>query len=97
MRLIWVTPYIQTHSRYKEMHVNIELAIAILSSISSLIIAITSIVINNRVLGFKVDELTKKVEEHNKLVERVAIIERDVKTAFNRIDENRDEVKLLRK
>ena len=78
------------------MNMSVELTIAIMSSLSSLIIAITSIVVNNRILGYKVDELTKKVEEHNKLVERVAILERDTKTAFNRIDENREEVRALR-
>ena len=40
-------------------------------------------------LSEKMDELTQKVEKHNHLVERVAVIERDMKTAFNRLDDLR--------
>lgn len=41
----------------------------------------------------KMDALTAKVEKHNNLVERMAIVERDMKTAFNRIDELREVTK----
>lgn len=74
-----------------------QIAVTILSSGASLAVAIASIIANNRVLGFKVDELRKDVEKHNQLVERVAVLERDNKTAFNRIDELRDDVKALDK
>lgn len=74
-----------------------ELWIAIITSASSLIAAIVSIIVNNRVIGFKVDELTKKVEKHNNLIERMAVVERDVKTSFTRIDELRSDIKELRK
>ena len=73
-----------------------QIAVTILSSGASLAVAIASIIANNRVLGFKVDELRKDVEKHNQLVERVAVLERDNKTAFNKIDELRDDVKAIR-
>ena len=38
----------------------------------------------------------EKLDKHNQVVERVAILERDNKTAFNRIDESRDEISHLR-
>lgn len=41
----------------------------------------------------KFDNLSDRVTKHNQLVERVAIVERDLKTAFNRIDEIREERK----
>lgn len=44
-------------------------------------------------LSEKMDDLSVKVERHNHLVERIAVVERDVKTAFNRIDELRKEPK----
>lgn len=75
---------------------NEEIIITILTSGSSLIVAVASIVANNRILGFKVDELRKDVEKHNQLVERVAVLERDNKTAFVRIDENREQINKLR-
>ena len=75
---------------------NPEVAIALISAGSSLLVAGGSIIMNNRLLGFKVDELRKDVEKHNNLVERVAILERDNKTAFNKIDENRDDIREVR-
>lgn len=75
---------------------NPEVTIALISSASSMIVAGVSILLNNRVLGYKVDELRKDVEKHNQLVERTAVVERDIKTAFNKIDENREDIKEVR-
>lgn len=74
-----------------------EIVIAIITSASTLIAAIVSIIVNNSLIGYKVDELKKQVEKHNNLVERITILERDSKTAFNRIDELRADVKDIRK
>lgn len=46
---------------------------------------------------YKIEELRKGVEKHNQLVERTAINERDIKTAFNRIDEIRQDIKEVTK
>ena len=75
---------------------NPEVTIALISSGTSLIVAVASIMLNNRLLGYKVDELRKDVEKHNNLVERVAILERDNKTAFNKIDETRNDIREVR-
>ena len=75
---------------------NTDIAVALISSSSSLIVAGFTIILNNRLLGYKVDELRKDVEKHNQLVERTAVVERDIKTAFNKIDENRDDIKEVR-
>ena len=73
-----------------------EVLIALISAGSGILVAIVSIIVNNRVIAYKVDTLAQQVKEHNKLVERTAVVERDVKTAFNRIDENRQDIKELR-
>lgn len=73
-----------------------EIAIALLSGGSSIIVALASIYANNRVIGYKVDNLKEQVEKHNKLIERTAVVERDLKTAFSKIDENRAEIKEVR-
>ena len=75
---------------------NTEVLVALLSSGTSLIVAGVSIFANNRVIAYKVDDLKTQVEKHNNLVERVAYVERDLKTAFIRIDEQREEIKELR-
>ena len=36
---------------------------------------------------YRIEQLEKKVEKHNDLVERVSIIERDEKTQWKQIDE----------
>ena len=38
-------------------------------------------------------ELSARIEKHNHLVERMAVVERDVETAFIRIDELRGDIK----
>ena len=75
---------------------NQEILIALISAGSGILVAIISIIVNNRVIAYKVDTLAQQVKEHNQLVERTAVVERDVKTAFNRIDENRQDIKEVR-
>lgn len=55
-----------------------EIIVAIITSTSTLVAAIVSILMNNRILGYKIDELTRKVEKHNNLIERMAVAERDI-------------------
>ena len=76
---------------------------AIIGAIPALITAVVSVYLNNRVLNVKIDSLQKqfdkmetKIDKHNQVVERVAILERDNKTAFNKIDENRVDINQLR-
>ena len=81
------------------MNANIigEVVVAILALIGSVI---GSALANNKtqaLIGYRIDELEKKVEKHNQVIERTVILERDMKTAFNRIDEVRSDVKELRK
>lgn len=74
-----------------------EIIVAVLALIGSVI---GSALANNKtqaLIGYRIDELEKKVERHNQVVERTVVLERDMKTAFNRIDEIRNDVKELRK
>ena len=73
--------------------------VALIGAVPALVTAIVSVYLNNRVINVKLDvmkeqfeKLEVKVDKHNQIVERVAILERDNKTAFNRIDEIRAEV-----
>lgn len=74
-----------------------EIIVAVLALIGSVI---GSALANNKtqaLLVYRLDELEKKVEKHNQVVERTVILERDMKTVFNRIDEINNDVKELRK
>ena len=73
------------------------ITIAIITSASSLIVAIVSVVMNNRILGYKVDELKKQVEKHNQVVEKVAILQQETSTQSKQLDELRKDVEDLKK
>ena len=50
---------------------------------------IATIVLNNKsnaVMQYQIEDLTKKVEKHNNLVERMAVAENSIKSAHRRID-----------
>lgn len=40
----------------------------------------------NAVMNYRIDELTKKVEKHNNVVERMALQERETKALWRTID-----------
>lgn len=77
---------------------------AIGTIIAALITGAVSLLVSSRqydksmaLVEYKIEELKKQVEKHNHIVERTAVIERDLKTAFNRIDENRKEIREVQK
>lgn len=81
---------------------SVNVLIAIIGAIPALVTAVASIALNNRVLNVKLeniqarlDRIEKKQDEANHVRERVAILERDNKTAFNRIDELREDIHAL--
>ena len=47
----------------------------------------------NSIINYRLGELEKKVEKHNQIVERMAVMEKDIKTAFIRIDNLKDDIK----
>lgn len=73
------------------------ITIALITSASSLIVAVISVVMNNRILGYKVDELKKQVEKHNQVVEKVALLQQETSTQWKCIDELRNDVEDLKK
>ena len=59
-----------------------------LAIVSNIIVAL----MNSKLTIYRIEQLEKKVEKHNNLVERVAVIERDEQTQWKRIDELLTEV-----
>lgn len=51
----------------------------------------------NKLAIYRIEQLEKKVEKHNNVMERTIIVERDVKTICNRIDTLCEDVSELRK
>ncbi len=42
-----------------------------------------------------IQRLEEKQDKHNNLIERTAVLERDMKTAWKRIDENKTEIEYM--
>lgn len=68
--------------------------------ISGLCVGVPSVVAtmmsNNKsqaLMNYRIDELTKKVEKHNNVVERMALQEKETKTIWHEIDEIKDKMK----
>lgn len=59
-----------------------------LAIVSNVIVAL----MNSKLTIYRIEQLEKKVEKHNNLVERVTVIERDEQTQWKRIDELRAEL-----
>ena len=76
------------------MEASSELMVAGLSLIGTLVGTFGGIMTSNRLTGYRIEQLEKKVEKHNNLVERVyrledndALMEEKIKVANHRIDD----------
>lgn len=72
------------------------LATIISSVITGLVALLVASIQHNKtaaLMGYRLDVLEKKMDKHNQLQDRMIVQERDMKTAFSRIDELRSDVK----
>lgn len=51
---------------------------------------------NSALIAYRLEELEKKVQKHNSIVERLTIVERDLKSAYSKIDDEKAEIKEIR-
>lgn len=65
--------------------------VALMSLAGTAIGSLIGIMTNNKLIAYRLDQLEKKVEKHNSVVERVALLEKDTKTAFRLINEIKEE------
>lgn len=64
-----------------------EVFVAILSLVGTLIGSLAGILAANKLTTYRIAELEKKVDKHNTVIERFALLEQDNKTQWNRIDD----------
>ena len=67
------------------------IAVAILALIGTACGSLAGVKQANKVVELRLDTLEKKVDKHNHLVERITVVERDLKTAFRYIDDIRED------
>lgn len=61
--------------------------VGILSLIGTSAGTLGGIVASNKLTNFRIEQLEKKVEKHNNLVERMTVVEQSCKSAHKRLDE----------
>lgn len=71
---------------------NAEIVVALCSCAGTLIGSIAGIMTASKLTVYRIEQLEKKVEKHNNLVERMTIVEQSTKSAHHRLDEMEREV-----
>lgn len=62
-----------------------EVMVALLSLLGTLAGSLSGVLMANRLCVYRIEQLEKKVDKHNNLVERMAVMERDMQDARQRI------------
>lgn len=66
--------------------------VAILALVGTLTGSIAGILTANKLTVYRIGELEKKVDKHNSVMEKVALLERDNSTQWKRLDELKKDV-----
>lgn len=71
----------------------------VVAIVSGLCVAVPSVIAtlssnnkSNALINYRIDELSKHVEKHNNVVERMAIQERETKSLWKKIDEINEKI-----
>lgn len=59
---------------------------ALITAASTGAAAIISVILSSRLTLYRIQQLEKKMDKHNGFMERLAVAERDIKSAHKRID-----------
>lgn len=71
--------------------------VAVISLIGTLAGSITGILVSNKLSTYRIEQLERKLDRYasnvDEMRERLAVVERDMQTAFERIDELRTDIR----
>ena len=73
-----------------------EVIVGVLSLAGTLIGSIAGIMTANKLTVYRINELEKKVDKHNTVIERVTVLEQSDKAQWRRIDEMHEDMKELK-
>ena len=62
-----------------------EIVVALLSLVGTLGGSFLGVLASNKLINYRIQQLEKKVEKHNNLVERMVLVETEVKSAQHRL------------
>ena len=63
-----------------------DIVVALLSLVGTLGGSFLGVLASNKLINYRIQQLEKKVEKHNNLVERMVLVETEVKSAQHRLD-----------
>lgn len=61
----------------------------IIGAASAIIVSVITAVYNNKLIAYRIEQLEKKVDKHNSVIERVYKLERDVAVIEDHIDDGK--------
>jgi len=64
-----------------------EILVAILALLGTLVGSLSGILVANKLTNYRLEQLEKKVDKHNSVVERMALAEKDIKVIGHRLDD----------
>lgn len=70
-----------------------EIIVGLLSLGGTLCGTFAGILTSTKLTNYRIEQLEKKVEKHNSVVERTALLERDMKTVWHNIDEMKEDIR----
>ena len=71
--------------------------VGVLSLIGTLGGSLFGILAANKLTTYRIEQLEKKVEQHNSIIERVVILEQSTTTQWERVDELRKVIEEIKK
>ena len=63
--------------------------VAVISLVGTAFGSFIGLIINNKLVSYKLDELTKRVEKHNNFAVRIPVLEEQIKTLNHILDNDR--------
>lgn len=80
-----------------DWRLRIEAIVSLISALGSAVGSFLGIMINSRLINFRIEQLEKKVDKHNQVIDRVyelekcsAVMDEDIKVANHRISDLED-------
>lgn len=70
-----------------------EIIVAMLSLVGTLLGTFTGILTSTKLSNYRIEQLEKKVEKHNSVVERTALLEEKFENVQHEIDDIREEIR----
>lgn len=69
-----------------------EIIVGVLSLIGTLCGTFAGIITSTKLTNYRIEQLEKKVEKHNSVVERTAVIEDNLKSVWHTINEIKEDI-----